>query len=66
MRIFIYKAAIISMTQSFAKELGPENIRVNALLPGLTDTKFSSVLTQNNDMMKEFLKKIPLLSSCFM
>ena len=54
------KAGIISMTQSFAKELGPDNIRVNALLPGLTDTKFSSVLTQNNEFMKDVLKKIPL------
>ena len=56
----ITKAAMISMTQSFAKELGSENIRVNALLPGLTATKFSSVLTQNNELMKEVLKKIPL------
>ncbi len=56
----ITKAAMISMTQSFAKELGPENIRVNAVLPGLTDTKFSSVLTENNDFMREVLKKIPL------
>ena len=56
----ITKSAMISMTQSFAKELGAYNIRVNALLPGLTDTKFSSVLTQNNEFMKEVLKKIPL------
>ena len=54
------KAAMISMTQSFAKELGPDNIRVNAILPGLTDTKFSSFLTQNNELMKDLLKKIPL------
>ena len=56
----ITKAAMISMTHSFAKELGRYNIRVNALLPGLTDTKFSSVLTKDNEFMKEILKKIPL------
>ena len=54
------KSAMISMTKSFAKELGPDNIRVNAILPGLTDTKFSSVLTQNNKLMKDVIKKIPL------
>ena len=37
----ITKAGIVTMTKSFAKELAPFNIRVNALLPGLTDTKFA-------------------------
>ena len=32
------KAAIISMTQAWAKELAQQQIRVNAVLPGLTDT----------------------------
>lgn len=40
------KAAVISMTKSFAKELAEYNIRVNAVLPGLTDTKFAAVLMQ--------------------
>ena len=48
------------MTQAFAKELGGDNIRVNALLPGLTDTKFSSALTQNEKLMKNVIKQIPL------
>jgi NAD(P)-dependent dehydrogenase (short-subunit alcohol dehydrogenase family) len=56
----ITKAAVISMTQSFAKECGPLNIRVNALLPGLTDTKFASALTTNDDILKMALKVIPL------
>lgn len=56
----ITKAAVISMTQSFAKECGPLNIRVNALLPGLTDTKFASALTTNDDILKTALKVIPL------
>ncbi len=38
------KAAVISMTKGFAKEYGPMNIRVNALLPGFTDTKLASAL----------------------
>ena len=56
----ITKAGLISMTQSFAKELGADNIRVNALLPGLTDTKFASALTKNEELMKTVLPQIPL------
>jgi NAD(P)-dependent dehydrogenase (short-subunit alcohol dehydrogenase family) len=56
----ITKAGIIAMTQSFAKELAPYHIRVNALLPGLTDTKFSAALTQNPDILNVVLPTIPL------
>ncbi len=51
----ITKAGVIAMTKSFAKELASYRIRVNALLPGLTDTKFSSVMTKNEDLMKNVL-----------
>lgn len=56
----ITKAAVISMTKAFAKECGGLNIRVNALLPGLTDTKFASALTSNDQILKKALKIIPL------
>ncbi len=56
----ITKGAVINMTQSFAKECGQWGIRVNAVLPGLTDTKFASALTQNEAMLKMFLPNIPL------
>ncbi|MFT5277425.1 MAG: NAD(P)-dependent dehydrogenase (short-subunit alcohol dehydrogenase family), partial [Granulosicoccus sp.] len=54
----ITKAAVISMTKSFAKECGKLNIRVNALLPGLTDTKFASALTTNDSILQHALKVI--------
>src|SRR5579859_1436757 len=54
------KAAILSMTEGFAKELAPHKIRVNAVLPGLTDTKFAGALTQNPDLLKQLLRAIPL------
>ncbi len=56
----ITKAGLISMTQSLAKELGPDGIRVNALLPGLTDTKFASAMTENEEYMKRVIPQIPL------
>ncbi|MDR3387879.1 MAG: glucose 1-dehydrogenase [Rudaea sp.] len=54
------KAAILSMTEGFAKELAQYKIRVNAVLPGLTDTKFAGALTQNPELLKHLLRAIPL------
>ena len=54
------KAAILSMTEAFAKELATHRIRVNAVMPGLTDTKFAGALTQNPDILKPLLRMIPL------
>ena len=56
----ITKGAVINMTKSFAKECAPWKVRVNAVLPGLTETKFASALTQNEDMLQRFLPNIPL------
>jgi NAD(P)-dependent dehydrogenase (short-subunit alcohol dehydrogenase family) len=56
----VTKAAIINMTQAFAKECAPLKIRCNAVLPGLTDTKFASALTKNDQILKDFLPQIPM------
>jgi NAD(P)-dependent dehydrogenase (short-subunit alcohol dehydrogenase family) len=48
----ITKAGLVSMTKVFAKELAGNNIRVNALLPGITETKFSEVLTEDEDLIR--------------
>ena len=56
----ITKAGVISMTKACAREFAPYNIRVNALLPGLADTKFASALTQSEEIMKMVLPLIPM------
>jgi NAD(P)-dependent dehydrogenase (short-subunit alcohol dehydrogenase family) len=56
----ITKAGLISMTKAYAKELAGKNIRVNALLPGLTDTKFAEVLIKNDRIYEQAVKGIPL------
>src|ERR1700733_3441066 len=54
------KAAVINMTQSFAKECAPWKIRVNAVLPGATNTKFASALVKNEEILKQLLERIPM------
>lgn len=54
------KAGIENMSAGFAKELAPLGIRVNTVLPGLTDTKFASALTGNPKILDMMLKLIPL------
>jgi NAD(P)-dependent dehydrogenase (short-subunit alcohol dehydrogenase family) len=56
----ITKAAVISMTKAFAQELGAKNIRVNALCPGLTATKFAGALVKNDQIRGEAEKRIAL------
>jgi len=56
----ITKAAVISMTKAFAKECAQFNIRVNALLPGATDTKFASTLVNNPEILKQAMAHVPM------
>lgn len=56
----ITKAAVMNMTKAFAKECAPFNIRVNALLPGLTKTKFAGALFENEKMHKAAMATIPM------
>jgi NAD(P)-dependent dehydrogenase (short-subunit alcohol dehydrogenase family) len=55
----ITKAAIISMTEAFARECAPLGVRVNALAPGLTDTKFASTLVNTPSIRTEALRRVP-------
>ncbi len=48
------KAALISMSQTLAVELGPAGIRVNCIAPGLVETKFASVLVETPELRTMF------------
>lgn len=56
----ITKAAVINMTQAFAKECADWGIRCNCVLPGLTETKFASALTGDEEQLERFLRYIPM------
>lgn len=43
----VSKAAIIAWTKTLAGELGTQDIRVNAVAPGLTDTDMGAYMTKN-------------------
>ncbi len=44
------KAALISLTKSLARELGPSGVRVNAIAPGLIRTDFARVLVETPEI----------------
>ncbi len=54
------KAAVISMTRTLAQELGPEGIRVNAIAPGLVETRFASVIVQSEALRDRFVSRTAL------
>ena len=52
------KSAVNGITKSLARELGPDNIRVNAVAPGVTRTDMVAALPE--EMIKPLIATIPL------
>lgn len=52
------KGAVIAFTKSLAKELGPSNIRVNAISPGFIDTDMNKCISKED--AKVFADETPL------
>ncbi len=56
----ITKAGILNMTRAFANECGQWNIRVNALIPGVTKTKFAQALHDDESFLEPARARTPL------
>jgi NAD(P)-dependent dehydrogenase (short-subunit alcohol dehydrogenase family) len=54
------KAAVIAMTKTLAVELGHDNIRVNAICPGLVDTSFASVIVESAELSQLYTERAAL------
>ena len=54
----ISKAGMDGMTKALAKELGPSNIRVNSIAPGMIYTKMNEKFTEEE--LKKIKEEIPL------
>lgn len=52
------KAGLDGMTKALAKELGPSNIRVNSIAPGIINTEMNSHL--NEEELNNIIEEIPL------
>ncbi|MYE25794.1 MAG: glucose 1-dehydrogenase [Chloroflexi bacterium] len=55
----VTKAGLISLTKTLAAELGADNIQVNAIAPGLVQTKFAQALWGNPDLLDQVLARTP-------
>lgn len=56
----ISKAADMQLVRGLAVELGPANIRVNAIAPGLIKTDFARALWENPELLARLERSTPL------
>lgn len=54
------KGAVTNLTRSLALQLGGKGVRVNAVLPSVTRSDMTGGITDNEDLMKAFMNRLPL------
>lgn len=54
------KGAVVNLTKEMALDLGPKNINVNAIAPGIIETDMTQGFLQDENAKKGFLNKIPM------
>jgi NAD(P)-dependent dehydrogenase (short-subunit alcohol dehydrogenase family) len=54
------KAAIVNMTQGLAKEWARQGIRVNALVPGIVETRFAAAIHGNDSLRATLERMVPM------
>ena len=54
------KAAIVNMTQGLAKEWARLGIRVNALVPGVVETRFAAAIHENARLRAAVERQVPM------
>jgi NAD(P)-dependent dehydrogenase (short-subunit alcohol dehydrogenase family) len=54
------KAALLMLTQSYALELGPSGVRVNAIAPGLVETVLSEYYWKEDSRLQPLMERHPI------
>jgi NAD(P)-dependent dehydrogenase (short-subunit alcohol dehydrogenase family) len=56
----VSKAGLLGLMRALARELGPRKVRVNAIAPGLIETRFSEALFTDRAAYDSFVARVPL------
>jgi NAD(P)-dependent dehydrogenase (short-subunit alcohol dehydrogenase family) len=56
----VSKAGLLGLMRALARELGPAGIRVNAIAPGLVETRFAAALFQDQAGYRALMARTPL------
>lgn len=56
----VSKAGLLGLMRVLARELGPQGVRVNAIAPGLVETRFAAALFADSVRYHDWLRRVPL------